>query len=77
MQVLDLPYTRNQDSFAYACEIKKPSGVLDEIIAWCKDELVHDWRWQLTTLSGPRQLGQYTFYFDSDRDYFAFLLKWQ
>ncbi len=77
MQVLDHYNIRNQSSFAHTCELKKPSGVLDEIISWCKDELIHDWRWQLKTMSGHNQPGEYVFYFDSDRDYFAFLLKWQ
>jgi hypothetical protein len=28
-------------------------------------------------MSSHQQPGRYIFYFDSERDYFAFLLKWQ
>lgn len=77
MQLIDTrPTTRGSDSFEYTAEIAKPFGELDRVLNWCKTELVHDWRWQLLQPSSDRTPGLYIFYFDSDRDYFAFLLQW-
>ena len=65
------------DSFNYAREINKPFGELDRVLAWCKTELVGEWRWQLVDVSTDKRPGRYIFYFDSERDYFAFTLYWQ
>ena len=65
------------DSFNYAREINKPFGELDRVRAWCKTELVGEWRWQLIDVSTDKRPGRYIFYFDSERDYFAFTLYWQ
>jgi len=65
------------DSFAYALEINKPYGALDRILAWAKSELVATWRWQLVEVSTDQRPGRYIFFFDSERDYFAFKLYWQ
>ena len=65
------------DSFNYAREINKPFGELDRVLDWCKTELVGEWRWQLVDVSTDRRPGRYIFYFDSERDYFAFTLYWQ
>ena len=65
------------DSFNYAREINKPFGELDRVLAWCKTELVGEWRWQLIDVSTDKRPGRYIFYFDSERDYFAFTLYWQ
>ena len=65
------------DSFRYAQEINKPFGELDRVLAWCKTELVGEWRWQLIDVSTDKRPGRYIFYFDDDRDYFAFTLYWQ
>jgi hypothetical protein len=65
------------DSFRHAREIAKPFGELDRVLAWCKTELVGEWRWQLVEVSTDQRPGRYIFYFDSDRDYFAFTLYWQ
>jgi hypothetical protein len=68
---------RKGDSFNYAREIHKPFGELDRVLAWCKTELLDEWRWQLIDVSTDRRPGRYIFYFDSERDYFAFTLYWQ
>ena len=74
---LEKPYQiRDQGSFGYAREITKPFGQIDCIIAWCKAELGGDWRWQLIEGSSDVRPGRYTFYFDSDKDLCAFVLKW-
>lgn len=69
--------SRSQESFRYAREITKPFGELDRVIDWCKTEMVGDWRWQLVDVSSDQRPGRYIFYFDSERDYFAFTLYWQ
>jgi hypothetical protein len=68
---------RDKESFRYAREIAKPFGQLDGILDWCKSELRDDWRWQLVDMSTDQRPGRYIFYFDSERDYFAFTLYWQ
>jgi hypothetical protein len=68
--------SRNRESFLYSREIAKPFGELDRVIDWCKTELVGDWRWQLVDVSSDRRPGRYIFYFDSERDFFAFTLQW-
>ena len=65
------------DSFNHAREINKPFGELDRVLAWCKTELTGEWRWQLIDVSTDKRPGRYIFYFDSERDYFAFTLYWQ
>ena len=68
--------SRNRESFLYSREITKPFGELDRVIDWCTTELVGDWRWQLVDVSSDRRPGRYVFYFDSERDFFAFTLQW-
>jgi hypothetical protein len=68
--------SRNRESFLYSREIAKPFGELDRVIDWCKTEMIGDWRWQLVDVSSDRRPGRYVFYFDSERDFFAFTLQW-
>lgn len=77
MQILKNYVIRDQQSFQYSHELKKRTGVLDHVIDWCKSEMTGEWRWQLVEVSSHLQPGRYIFYFDSERDYFAFLLQWQ
>ena len=67
---------RDRDSFHHAREIEKPFGVIEHVLNWCKSELVSDWRWQLLEMSSDIKPGRYIFYFDDERDYLAFLMKW-
>lgn len=69
-------FDRAQDSFDYAQEIAKPFGVLELVLDWCKEELVEEWRWQLIEVSSNDRPGRYIFYFDSERDCLAFVMKW-
>ena len=69
-------WQRDKASFNYAKEIVKPFGVLEQVLDWCKEELSADWRWQLQEVSSDRRPGRYIFYFDSERDYLAFIMKW-
>lgn len=68
----------NRTSFLHAAEIRQPFGVLDEVITWCKSEMRDPaWRWQLVQPSSDKSPGRYIFYFNDERDYCAFLLKWR
>ena len=77
MTMLDQLATREKESFQHTVEIFKPFGGIDVVISWCKTEMTKDWRWQMIEMSSDIRPGRYCFYFDSDRDYCAFLLKWQ
>ena len=68
--------SRRRESFPYSREIAKPFGKLDHVLDWCKTELVGDWRWQLVDVSSDQRPGRYVFYFDTERDFFAFTLQW-
>lgn len=69
-------HIREQESFPYSREVSKPFGIVDDIIVWCKSELVGEWRWQLIEVSSDQRPGRYVFFFDSNRDFFAFTLRW-
>jgi hypothetical protein len=64
------------DSFNHACRIQKNYGMLEQILAWAKESLTAEWRWQLVSVSSDVRPGDYIFYFDSERDYLAFVMKW-
>ena len=68
---------RQKDSFAYSCEVSKPQGIIDDILDWAKKELNFEWRWNLVSTSTDRMPGKYIFYFDNERDYLAFIMKWR
>lgn len=68
--------SRAGDSFVYKKEIVRPFGGLSPVIDWCRTECSQDWRWQVKEGSSNISSGRYTFYFDSERDYVAFLLQW-
>lgn len=76
MSTLEKPLFREKTSFNHAHEIVKPFGVIESVLDWCKSELTDDWRWQLVEMSSDIKPGRYIFYFDSERDYLAFVLKW-
>ena len=67
---------RDSKSFSHAIEINKPFGVLESVLDFCKSEMIAEWRWQLIDVSSDQRPGRYIFYFDSERDYLAFVLKW-
>ena len=71
-----MQYIRNKDSFRHAQEISKEFGVLEHVLDWCKEELSAEWRWQLIEVSSDHRPGRYCFFFDSERDYLAFVMKW-
>lgn len=67
---------RTAESFNHARSIMQPRGMLETTLAWCKSECQDEWRWQLAEMSGQDKPGRYIFFFDSERDYLAFVMKW-
>jgi len=74
--VLHQHQIRDRESFHFAREIVKPFGTLDSVVNWCKTEMQGEWRWQLIEMSSDTRPGRYCFFFDSERDFCAFTLKW-
>lgn len=75
-QLPPMDWIRDQDSFNHVHEIVKPFGVIEHVLNWCKTELRSEWRWQLLEMSSDIKPGRYCFFFDDERDYLAFLMKW-
>ena len=72
-----LIYDRNKDAgFNHAKDIHKPFGKLQEILDWAKDNCKPGWRWQLVDTPSDIRDGRYIFFFNDEKDYFAFCLKW-
>jgi hypothetical protein len=71
-----MDWMRDKDSFDHAQEIVKPFGVIEHVLNWCKIELRGQWRWQLLEMSSDIKPGRYCFFFDDERDYLAFVMKW-
>ena len=71
-----LTYLREAVSFNHAQEITKPFGEIEQVLDWAKTALEQEWRWQLVEISSYTRPGRYICYFDSERDYLAFVLKW-
>jgi hypothetical protein len=71
-----MDWMRDKHSFDHAHEIVKPFGVIEHVLNWCKIELRGEWRWQLLEMSSDIKPGRYCFFFDDERDYLAFLMKW-
>ena len=76
MDIQDSVEIRKGESFSHAKEIVQPFGGLDSVISWCKQTMENEWRWQLCEVSSDIRPGRYIFYFDSERDYCAFLMRW-
>ena len=73
----NLIYDYNKNlSFDYAKDISKPFGKLQEILDWSKSNCKPGWRWQLVDTPSDIRDGRYIFYFNDEKDYFAFCLKW-
>jgi len=69
-------FIQPKQGFNHAHMIVKSYGVVEQVLDWCKRELTDDWRWQLKEVSTYTRNGEYIFYFDDERDYLAFVLKW-
>jgi len=71
-----MTWQRDRNSFQHASEIVKPFGAIESVLNWCKSELRGEWRWQLVEMSSDIKPGRYCFFFDDERDYLAFVMKW-
>jgi hypothetical protein len=67
---------RDQESFNFAKRLDFPYGQIDPVLDWCRNSLGGDWRWQIAESASDRRPGNYIFYFDHERDYLMFCLKW-
>ena len=65
-----------RDYWPHSQTVDKPWGHLEPMLNWCKCQLEHEWRWQLLVSSDGNLPGRYIFYFQSDKDHTAFMLKW-
>jgi len=66
---------REAESFSHSVELTKAFGSIDCILDWARAELRDEWRWQVVRTSSDRDPGRYIFYFDSELDYLAFVMK--
>ena len=75
-ELTPMTWVRDRESFNYAHEIIKEFGVIETVLNWCKSELRNEWRWQLIEMSSDIKPGRYCFFFDDERDYLVFVMKW-
>jgi len=66
----------HQPKLVYNCVVYRMWGHLEEVLEWNQQELVDTWKWEMVTPSNEFDPGEYKFYFQSQRDLVAFLLKW-
>jgi len=71
-----LIYHNDRDSFKHAKEISRPFHGLGEVLEWCKTECKPGWKWQLVDTPSDIRNGRYIFFFNDEKDYFGFCLKW-
>ena len=67
---------RSAETFAYRCDCHLPWGGLELVLAWCRQEIAHEWRWELIEACTGTEDGRYRFYFEHSADACAFALKW-
>ena len=58
---------------AYKTRIDIPFGELKSVIEWCTDNCINDWRFNEEFNPADTKHG-YDFYFESERDYVAFVV---
>lgn len=58
---------------AFKTRIDIPFGQLKSIIEWCTDNCIDDWRFN-TENSVDTYTHSYDFYFESERDFVAFIV---
>lgn len=77
-RVIDHLSARDEDSFSHAARVNISYGQLGEVLNWLKGSLHDEWRWQMISFPGAanNNLGEYIFYFDNEKDYMVFCLKY-
>lgn len=60
---------------AFKTSIAIPYGELKSVIAWCQENCRADWQFQEKYQDSYSSLGlNYEFFFEDEKDYFAFLI---
>jgi len=77
MDVLKELVIQSGESFDHAVEINKAYKCLEPVLDWCKSECKPGWKWQLVNTSSDVRDGRYIFFFNDEKDYLAFCLKWK
>ena len=67
---------KENEGFRYAINIERPAGKVDAIVQWCTLNFDDNWRWQICRSSSATFPGNYTFFFNNNVDYMAFVLKY-
>ena len=68
--------TKAEEGYSHAKILYLPTGEIDAVVDWCKQELTPGWKWQILSSSSTNTPGAYAFFFNADSDFFAFLLKY-
>lgn len=57
----------------YETTVKLPYGELGSMVRWCQTHCEKDWNFSILDQAG-QESGQYEFQFESEKDYFTFLV---
>jgi hypothetical protein len=68
--------TKTEEGYSHAKILYLPTGEINSVVDWCKQELSPGWKWQILSSSSPTTPGAYAFFFNADSDFFAFILKY-
>ena len=68
--------TKTEEGYSHAKTLYLPTGEINSVVDWCKQELSPGWKWQILSSSSPTTPGAYAFFFNADSDFFAFILKY-
>jgi len=60
--------------YKYNTTIDIPFGKLAEMIEWCSGHCENDWRFAVLADASRYEAGTYIFLFESEKDYFTFLV---
>lgn len=59
---------------AFRTDIQLPYGHLGEVVEWCRNNCVSEWKFHEHHNTVDTFDPEYTFYFENERDYVAFLI---
>ena len=58
-----------EEGYPHAKTLYLPTGEIDAVVDWFKQELSPGWKWQILTSSSPTTPGAYAFFFNADSDF--------
>lgn len=64
------------NAFLYKISINIKFGNLDPVIQWCKQFCMGEWNFRMDSFAGFNTPGVYDFWFQDERDYLRFTLRW-